>query len=240
MAGSVYWLTPLGWYHLIAFGVLVPILAYRHRRRSVAAGWPTGPRIRQYRATALTLLLFGGFSLLVANSHRLAIWGWPTRRPWLSLVAAVAMYLVAVALMRPRWRAAVSQRKPHVYYFMPGTPIERLWWVTVAVLAGISEEITWRGVQPPLVAYLTGSPAIGVAASAASFGAGHAIQGPRSAAVIVLLALGFQSLVWLSGSLIPAMAVHAAYDITAGLTYGRLGRELGYGQPEKPAPPQNP
>ena len=32
----------------------------------------------------------------------------------------------------------------------------------------------------------------------------------------------------LVGSLYVAMAVHIAYDITAGLSYGRLGKELGY------------
>ena len=49
-------------------------------------------------------------------------------------------------------------------------------------------------------------------------------------AVIFVLALGFHALVWLAGSLYVAMAVHIAYDITAGLTYGRLRRDLGFGQ----------
>lgn len=240
MADIVHWLTPLGWYHLVSFGVLVPILAYRQRRRNVAAGRPTGPRIRHYRGGVLTLLLFGAFSIVVANQQKLALWAWPARRPWLSLLAAVGTYVVMVTAMRPRWRAAVERRTPHLYYFMPGTPVERLWWVAISVLAGISEEITWRGVQPPLVACLTGSPAVGVAVTAVSFGAAHAVQGRRSAAVIVLFALAFQSLVWLSGSLFPAMAVHAAYDITAGLVYGRLGRELGYDRPDPPTPPSKP
>jgi len=46
--------------------------------------------------------------------------------------------------------------------------------------------------------------------------------------MILLFALGFHALVWLSGSLYVAMVVHIAYDIIAGLTYGRLGKELGY------------
>ena len=54
------------------------------------------------------------------------------------------------------------------------------------------------------------------------------MQGWKSAAIIAVFALGFQTIVWLSGSLYVAMAVHVLYDITAGLTYGRLGRELGY------------
>jgi hypothetical protein len=54
------------------------------------------------------------------------------------------------------------------------------------------------------------------------------VQGWKSSAIIVFFALGFHALVWLSGSLYVAMVVHTAYDITAGLTYGRLGRKLGY------------
>jgi len=46
--------------------------------------------------------------------------------------------------------------------------------------------------------------------------------------VIVVFALGFQTLVWLTGSLYVAMPVHITYDITAGIAYGRLGRQLGY------------
>jgi hypothetical protein len=54
----------------------------------------------------------------------------------------------------------------------------------------------------------------------------HIIQGWRSVAVIVVFALGFHTLVWLAGSLYVAIAVHVAYDITAGISYGKLGREL--------------
>jgi membrane protease YdiL (CAAX protease family) len=51
------------------------------------------------------------------------------------------------------------------------------------------------------------------------------MQGWRSAALIVLLALGFHLLVLLTGSLYAAMAVHTAYDVTAGWTMGRFARE---------------
>jgi membrane protease YdiL (CAAX protease family) len=90
----------------------------------------------------------------------------------------------------------------------------------------VGEEITWRGVQTALLAILTGNLWIAAILSAASFGLSHIIQGWRSVAVVVVFALCFQTLVWLAGSLYVAMAVHIAYDITAGITYGRLGRQL--------------
>src|SRR6185436_18860320 len=101
-------------------------------------------------------------------------------------------------------------------------------WIAVSLLAGIGEEITWRGVQTGLLAAATGSYGVATILSALSFGGAHMIQGWRSASVIVVFALGFQALVWLTGSLYVAMAVHVVYDITAGIAYGRLGRELGF------------
>ena len=111
---------------------------------------------------------------------------------------------------------------------MPDTAQERAWWVLVSTLAGIGEEITWRGVQTALLAYLTGSFVAGAMLSATSFGVAHYMQGWKSAAIIAVFALGLQGVVWISGSLYIAMLVHVLYDITAGLTYGKLGRELGY------------
>jgi membrane protease YdiL (CAAX protease family) len=101
----------------------------------------------------------------------------------------------------------------------------------VSLIAGIGEEITWRGVQMALVVALTGNYWLAIALCAISFALAHAGQGWQSAAIIVVFGLGFHLLVWLAGSLYVAMAVHLAYDLTAGISYGRLGKELGYSQP---------
>src|SRR5436190_23997678 len=119
---------------------------------------------------------------------------------------------------------------------MPATPAERAWLVVVAILAGVTEEITWRCVQAVLSYKALGNIGIGMLFCAASFGVAHIIQGWKTVAVISLFALAFHLLVWLSGSLYVAMAVHIAYDITAGISYGRLGRELGY-QPDAQTDP---
>jgi membrane protease YdiL (CAAX protease family) len=115
-----------------------------------------------------------------------------------------------------------------VHLFMPANATERAWWIAVSVLAGVGEEITWRGVQTSLLRTFTGSLVLAIVLCAAQFGLSHAIQGWKSASVVTAFALGFHGLVLLSGSLLPAMAVHVVYDLTAGLNYGKLGRELGY------------
>ena len=228
MPEIVYWMTPAGWGHIFLFCVLVPVLAVLSRRRTQRPDAPRVPLAKFLQSSSITLVMFAVLSLLTAHRQRMDIWPDTILRPWISIPMAVGMYLVAVTVMRPLWRRAVETRSPHLRYFMPQSPEERRWWVVISVLAGVSEEITWRGVQPALLAYVTGSPLAGMLLSAVAFGAAHAVQGFKSAAIIVLFALCSHLLVWTSGTLVLAIIVHAAYDIVAGFAYGRLGCELGY------------
>ena len=100
-------------------------------------------------------------------------------------------------------------------------------WIALSLSAGVGEELVWRGVLPALIAMLTGSLALGIALSVASFALAHAIQGPRSVLAIAAIAAAFHALVLISGSLYPAMLVHFVYDVIAGFTYARFARELG-------------
>jgi membrane protease YdiL (CAAX protease family) len=230
MPETVYWMAPIGWSHVIIFSALVPALAWMSRQRSLRADAPRPPLARFLRSTCMMLAIFAGLSVLTAWQQDLDIWSISIRRPLVSIPLAVGLYGLSVLVMRPRWRRAVEKRLPHLRYFMPQTPDERRWWVVVSTCAGVSEEITWRGVQPPLLAFVSGSPLAGAVLSAVLFGAAHAMQGFESAVVIVVFAMAFQLLVWTSGSLLLAIIVHAAYDVTAGFAYSRLGRELGYEQ----------
>ena len=171
----------------------------------------------------MLLIGFATLSLVTANRQSLDLF--PARWPSPAAIAVgVGAWAAAVLLMRPYWKRAVAQRKRVVELFMAETPAEKAWWSAVAILAGISEEITWRGVQYALLSFLTGSAWIGALVCAVMFGAAHSVQGWKSAVLITGFALVFQALVVWTASLYVAMAVHAAYDITAGLTYGRLGR----------------
>ncbi|HYW74023.1 MAG TPA: CPBP family intramembrane glutamic endopeptidase [Pyrinomonadaceae bacterium] len=232
----VYEINPAGWLHLLNFGLALPLVAISQARRFAQADKPLPQRIHHFRRTAATLVLFGGLSLLVARFEWIDLFP-RALPPWRAIGAGVLMFVVAVAAMRPRWRRAVERGARVVYLFMPANPAERAWWIVVAVLAGVSEEITWRGVQAGLAYKLLGNVTLAFVLCAVSFGVGHIIQGWKSAILISVFALAFHLLVWLSGSLYVAMAVHIAYDITAGINYGRLGRELGYRPEVKTAPP---
>jgi membrane protease YdiL (CAAX protease family) len=223
-----------GWFHLGYFGVLIPILALRDRRKLLGKEEALPNRLRHFQKTAFGLVMFATVSVLVALVQRIPLFP-RSLPPPSTAVAGVAMYVATVAFMRPNWRRAVERRARVVHLFMPANAVERTWWIAVSVLAGIGEEITWRGVQAALVGALTGSFWIAALVCSTSFGLVHFVQGWKSAALIAVFALGFHALVWLGGSLYVAMAVHVAYDLTAGISYGRLGRELGY-VVERPIP----
>ena len=122
---------------------------------------------------------------------------------------------------------SIEEDKPTWRLFAPTNRRERRMWVVLSLSAGIGEELVWRGVLPALIARLTGSLALGIALSVASFALAHAIQGMRSVLAIAAIAAAFHALVFIAGSLYPAMLVHFAYDVFAGFTYARFARELG-------------
>jgi membrane protease YdiL (CAAX protease family) len=209
----------------VYFGVLLPALAVQQRKKLLPTDQPLPNRLRYFQKTAFGLATLATLSLVVAKVQRLAIFP-RSLPPKSAVIAGVAVFATAVAYMRPRWRRAVERKARVVHLYMPANAMERAWWIAVAVLAGVGEEITWRGVQAALVGVITADYWVAALFCSASFGLVHAIQGWRSVIVIVVFALGFHMLVWLAGSLYVAMAVHVAYDITAGISYGRLGREL--------------
>jgi membrane protease YdiL (CAAX protease family) len=217
-----------GWCHIVVMGVWIPFVVVRNYRRMVGKSLALPNRMRHFRTTAIMLVVLTSLSVLAGRAEWIDLYRFDSERLPQGLAAGAVMYVVAVLAMRPRWRRAVESRKRIVHLFMPDTAQERAWWFVVSTLAGVGEEITWRGVQTALLAYLTGSFVAGSMLSATSFGVAHYMQGWKSAAIIAVFALGFQGVVWLSGSLYVAMLVHVLYDITAGLTYGKLGRELGY------------
>jgi membrane protease YdiL (CAAX protease family) len=231
---------PVGAIHVLFFGIALPGLVLRAHRRMQGGKQPLPDRLVHFKSTSAQLVLFTLVSLLVAKAEWIDLFAFDAARLPLGLAAGAALYAAAVAYMRPRWRRAVERRAPIVHLFMPIDARERSWWLLVSVIAGIGEEITWRGVQTQLLAPLAGGYLAAAVLSAISFGLAHGVQGWRSSAVIAVFALGFQAVVFVSGGLYVAMLVHVAYDVTAGLAYGRLGRELGYAPATLPrrAPPR--
>lgn len=182
----------------------------------------------------LQLVIFLVISLVVARVERIPVWQ-PAGGRWLAWLLAAVLAGGGIVLMRPRWRKNVEARDPTVRLFMPTNASERRLWVMLAVAAGVSEEVTYRGVLLALLWMLTGSGIAAAVVSAIIFGVSHAVQGWKSAGIITIIALLLQGVVALSGTLYPAIVAHAVYDIVAGLTYGRLGKGWRYDDADVPA-----
>ncbi|HMC43441.1 MAG TPA: CPBP family intramembrane glutamic endopeptidase [Acidimicrobiales bacterium] len=92
---------------------------------------------------------------------------------------------------------------------------ERLWFAGVAVTAGICEEILLRGFGMAYVRWLWPSASDGavIAVTAAVFGLDHLYQGPRGVILTAVVGAVLGSVVTSTGSLYPAMAIHALIDL---------------------------
>jgi uncharacterized protein len=130
------------------------------------------------------------------------------------LVVQRHMILVREATVK-RVRLAMAYAEP----LLPQSATERrLFWV-VSFTAGVCEEIFYRGF---LTWYLAGwiGLTLAVFLSAAIFGFGHLYLGAGHVPRTFLIGLVFGGVTVASGSLLPAMVLHAAMDWNSG--------ELGY------------
>src|SRR5579859_1558965 len=127
-----------GWFHLAYFGLLIPGAAVRSRKKLLGTTDKPAPlpdRVKHFRQTAATLVMFTFLSLMIGFREGIALF--PATVPPVSAMAAgLVMYAAAVAFMRPQWRRTVEQRTRLVYLFMPANAAERAWWIAVALLAG--------------------------------------------------------------------------------------------------------
>ena len=222
---------PAGWFHVLFFGVFIPYAAVRSSR--AIATRPLPPKVKYLISQILTLLFLLVISVLVGREEWITLF--PRRMPEPQFAALGAAVLVAlVTLMRPLWRKRVEERSRKVWLFMPRTSQERWLWIGCSLAAGISEEVTYRGVMFGLLWRLTDSAAAAALIAASVFSISHYLQGWKSVSIIFGMALVFQGLAWFTGSLYVVMAVHALYDIAAGLGYGWYGEKLGY--PIEPMP----
>lgn len=145
---------------------------------------------------------------------RYVLLGW--RAPLRELTGGFAWYdpAIAAALFFAIRYASIFMRgmlggvDDHTSFLVPRTTIELAAWIVVAIVAGVSEEIVFRG-------YLQQRLPLGVFAQAVIFGISHGYQGVRSVINITVIGLLFGLVAKWRKSLIPGMLAHAATDVIA-------------------------
>lgn len=202
---------------LLFIGVGLPILAHRTKQMLGPGPLPI-PRTVFYWQTILFQIVIYAFALFAAATNTVVLQLVP-RTP--RALCAIALLVVALAALRIFWPMRSLESKRRLCDLLPHNKAELLPYLLLCALAGIAEEIAYRGVAYWLVFRATHSIVISVAIVAVAFALGHAMQGWRSVAVIFLFAVGFHAIVIYGQSLIPAILVHSAYDAIAGLVVPR-------------------
>jgi membrane protease YdiL (CAAX protease family) len=207
-------------YMLLFFaGILLPVLIVRSARRLGSGPLPLS-RTRFFRQTILFQVFVAFLSAWTAWTHGILRFPLP-QQPLISWGTAVLLYFVILATLKLRWKSRSDAAKQRLYDILPRTSGEFGLYVIVCIVAGIAEEFIYRGVLTGLLQRITGITLVTIVTLSLSFAAAHAMQGLRSVASIFAIALACHALVWLAQSLIPIMAVHFAYDLTAGLLIPR-------------------
>jgi CAAX protease family protein len=199
--------------------------------RATASGVP-GKRVRGYLTNMLTAW---GLTACV-----LALWA-NRDRPWTDLrlgignplglgigFALTVAYMVFAraqrrsVLARPDASDLLRRQLGRAAALMPQTPREFQLFLLVAITAGICEELLFRGFVMWYLAVWTGAIPAAVISSVL-FGFAHIYIGIPHVIRSGLVGAVFATLVLATGSLWPAIVLHAAVDLFAGdLTYHAL------------------
>ena len=148
-------------------------------------------------------------------------------------ITAIIVVIVSILLLSQirmvrgaEGEAAASLRRQMagVEKMMPHTKGERTVFLSLSLTAGFCEELLYRGFLIGYLLTLTG-PVAAVAISAAVFGLAHAYQGGIGIVKTGLVGAVMGIVYVASGSIWPAVLLHAVLDIQAGLAgYELFGR----------------
>lgn len=169
----------------------------------------------------MTILSLVGLTALTLASRGSKLFGSPFGPPesWIQILAYSLIGLMFVhtiqvlkyALESDENRLYVHQAFAVLDFVLPTNRSERLWYVPLALSAGVFEEVLFRSF---LIHYFGGLPHwVAALASATIFGVAHSYQGWKGILGTFLVALGFTVIVAGTGSLLVAMVVHSLWDL---------------------------
>ncbi len=159
--------------------------------------------------------------------------GWRLWSAWgLVLLLVITYARTAVRIARSKRATRIKMGGPDVEKLSPHTRSELGFWVALSLSAGFCEEFVCRGyliwVFQPVLG-LWGAAAFSVVV----FGVAHAYQGVKGILTTGVVGGLLTLVVLISGSLWPAIALHALTDIGAGLVaWLALRRMQGAGAEE--------
>lgn len=177
------------------------------------------------RAIASQWLLTGLlFALWISRGRSFASLGLGAPSPWglggvllgLAVISAMVIAQRRQVASRPELAERIRERLASVRALMPQDRSEYPGFVSLAITAGVCEELLFRGFVTWLLASILPVFWMAALAQALLFGLAHAYQGGRGVITTGAVGLFMTGIVWVTGSLWAAMLVHALMDINAG------------------------
>jgi membrane protease YdiL (CAAX protease family) len=219
--------TPLPFPDAVGLGLFFVLLP--------ALGWAQLPllphtvieRTAVYAGSAATLVVLGSLALVLGIAIRddetsffPPLWGISVGAlaSWTS--ALVIVGLGVMVAFEPLDQRTPGRGTALVRDLLPRTTWEKAEFVGLSLVAGINEEVAYRGYALSAFGLLVAGPWLAVAASSIPFAILHAYQGPIGILRTGLVGFALGASVLLSGSLLPAILGHAAIDILSGLVVG--------------------
>ena len=204
-----------GYYFLLYIGFLLPFLAYRSSKK-IHSGQITPSRVRIYVSRLIQLVFLVALALFAAWHNYLplfphAIIGFR------EIGIGIAAFILKIGYFFFRFRSGKHQGSTALQLIAPQTRNEKTLYLWMALMAGVCEEIAYRGVGFQLFSWITNSYLAGAFLSAIAFGLAHFVQGRSAVFAVILHALVDQLVVYLTGTLYIVMVIHFAYDAIVGL-----------------------
>jgi membrane protease YdiL (CAAX protease family) len=132
---------------------------------------------------------------------------------WLASLAVLAAFGHLLGLTK----GAQADAKKLVDMLAPQTVGALILFIVLSTVAGVVEEIIFRGYLQRQFAALTGNIYVGLIISALIFGAGHGYEGAKRMVLIAIYGSLFGLLALWRKSLRPGMMAHAWHDSLAGV-----------------------
>lgn len=178
------------------------------------AGKPMPAKPRYYRNMLLVQSVLLGYAIAVARHNDMSLLGNPPAL-WIWLISTVYVAFIGRRL-RAAWKKMSAERKRQARRLLPENPHQLRYWVPISFLAGIGEEIAFRGVAFTALRGISGSMTFAVTICVLAFAFAHMMQGWRGVLGTGVIALAMHWVVYATGGLYLAMAVHVAYDLIIG------------------------
>jgi membrane protease YdiL (CAAX protease family) len=172
--------------------------------------------VRVYVSTGIQLIFLGALALFAAWHNYLPLF--PHTVIGLKAIGiGIAAFILKIGYFFFRFKSGKHKDSASLQFIAPQTQNEKILYVAMALMAGIFEEIAYRGVGFQLFSWITNSYFIGAFLSAIAFGLAHIVQGRSAVFAVILHALVDQLVVYLTGTLYIVMVIHFVYDAIVGL-----------------------